>query len=80
MRRYIAPDFMKRPGLIGMWPDPNGDWVPLADAEAAIAAARADVLAHCIGVIKSFDWDVNTGMDFSGDDILAALMIPDGAA
>jgi hypothetical protein len=34
---------------------------------------RRDALTRCIEVIQSFNWDVNTGMDFTGSDIIEAL-------
>jgi len=39
----------------------------------ARAQGARDALARCIDVIQSFDWDVNTGMDFTGSDIIAAI-------
>ena len=33
--------------------DSHGDWVRFADAEAAIAAAEADMLAKCIAIVSS---------------------------
>ena len=42
----------------GEWdiaPDPEGAYVLLAEAKAAINAARRDMLAKCIAAVEAFD-------------------------
>jgi len=47
---------------------------PFDACRVAYEQGQRDALERCIKVIQSFDWDVNTGMDFTGSDIVERLI------